>query len=63
MHAIANLPDSTKARKRLIGAVTGALPRNNTTRTTAQCILLAIQQQDKLQADLALSFSKLNPPA
>lgn len=59
MHAIATLPDSTVARKRLLGAVTGALPRNNETRLTAQAILHAIQQQDELQAKLAFNFSKL----
>ena len=58
MHAIATMPDSISGRKRLLGAVTGALPRNNPTRLTAQAILLTIKQQEDLQADLALSFSK-----
>jgi hypothetical protein len=60
MHAVATLPDSLAARKRVLGAVTGALPRNNETRITATAILQSIRQQEDLQAQLALTFSKLN---
>lgn len=60
MHAISTMPDSLQARKRLLGAVTGALPRNNPTRLTAQAILHAMYQQEELQEQLSLEFSKLN---
>lgn len=60
MHAIATLPDSVKARKRILGAVTGALPRNNQTRNTAAAILLSMRQQEKLQEQLALAFAEIN---
>jgi hypothetical protein len=60
MHAIATLPDSTAARKRLLGAITGALPRNNETRLTAQAILHAMKQQDELQERLAFNFAQLS---
>ena len=62
MHAIATMPDSIAARKRLLGAVTGALPRNNETRLTAQAILHTIRQQEDLQANLALNFARISNP-
>lgn len=62
MHTISTLPDSTAARKRLLGAVTGALPRNNPTRLTAQAILKSISQQEELQAKLAFEFAQLSKP-
>jgi hypothetical protein len=53
-HAISTLPDSIAERKRLLTAITMALPRDNETRTDAQAILLAIKHQDDLQAELTL---------
>ena len=63
MHAIATMPDSISARKRLLGAITGALPRNNDTRLTAQAILHTIKQQEDLQAKLAFTFKQLSTSA
>lgn len=60
MHAIATMPDSLAARKRLLGAITGSLPRNNPTRLTAQAILHTIKQQEELQAQLALTFLSIS---
>jgi hypothetical protein len=60
MHAITTLPDSTAARKRLLGAVTGALPRGSEARLTAHAILRSMQTQEQLQAALALNFAQIS---
>jgi hypothetical protein len=59
MHAIATMPDSVAARKRLLGEVAGALPRHSATRQTAKAILYSMSQQDNLQKRLALTFSRV----
>jgi hypothetical protein len=49
---LAALPDATPGRKRLLGGVVGALPRNHPTRLIAQTFLEILARQEQMRSEL-----------